>query len=129
MYSPFKKKKQPRLLNMNIPVRKGYSSAFSSTSDSFEAAKNNLLTLLQTRPGERFQSDFGCNLKSYLFDNITDEFILELKNDIKNSIARWLPYIEVINIDLKDNFNSQFSIEMRFKLKGTQYEDTLEILI
>ena len=52
------------------------------------------------------QPDFGTNLRRFLFQPNTSEIEGELRNEILDTIKRWLPFIKVgtlrINRDIKD---------------------------
>lgn len=67
---------------------------------------SNLKNLLLTSKGERyFEPDFGTNIRSVLFENISDEeeFKERLKGEIQAAISYWLPYLNIT--DLKVNLN------------------------
>ena len=51
------------------------------------------------------QPDFGTELKFILFENISseDELSENIKNEIISAITSWLPYLNIIRLDV--NFN------------------------
>jgi len=60
--------------------------------------KENIERILLTAPGERVMNTaFGCNLKNYIFepDSVLQEDVV---SDIRKSINRWEPRVEIQNI-------------------------------
>ena len=72
---------------------------FKSTYTTKDQIKSNLLNLLLTDIGERVMNPlFGCNLKRFLFEGITETNIENLKNNLLSSINIFIPEITVIDI-------------------------------
>ena len=114
-------------IGLDLPIRKsevkeGY---FASTSTTIEAVKNNIRNLLNTHQGERLmQPNLGINLRKYLFQQVTDEFIVQIQDDILDVLEMWLPFVEVRDIIVKVGNNvSELLIEVVFNI--TQDPNTL----
>ena len=93
-------------IGIDLPIRKsdGIEGYFASTSTTIEAVKNNIRNLLNTEQGERFfQPNLGLNLKTFLYENITDESTAAIENSILDILELWLPFVEVRNIEIKTN--------------------------
>ena len=74
---------------------------FNSTYATKDQIKSNLVNLLLTDVGERVMNPtFGCNLKRFLFEGITDSNIELLVNSLGNSISIYIPEITVTNIEI-----------------------------
>ena len=118
-------------ININIPVKRGISSAFSATADTMEAAKNNLRALLLTNVGERLHSDFGTRIKELVFDPIDDSLEKSIKEEIKMGIAKFMPYLELTEsrVSFDPKTQNRFDIFIRFKLKNSEYEEQLNIIV
>ena len=59
-----------------------------------------------TAKGERyFQPDFGTDIRTVLFENITDEeeFKDRLKEEIQAAISYWLPYLIIDTLTVSIN--------------------------
>ena len=115
-------------IGIDLPNRKGNSidGYFASTSTTIEAVKNNIRNLLNTNQGERLmQPNIGINLRKYLFNQITSGTLAQIQEDILSVFRKWLPFVEVRNIELKsnDSFN-MISINIVFNIK--QDPDTLD---
>jgi phage baseplate assembly protein W len=74
---------------------------FNKTYTTKDQIKSNLINLLLTDVGERVMNPtFGCNLKRFLFEGITDSNIELLVNSLGNSISIYIPEITVTNIEV-----------------------------
>ena len=83
-------------IGLDLPIRKseGKEGYFASTSTTIEAVKNNIRNLLNTHQGERLmQPNLGINLRKYLFQQVTDEFIVQIQDDILDVLEMWLPLL------------------------------------
>jgi phage baseplate assembly protein W len=77
---------------------------FNSTFTTKDQIKSNLVNLLLTDIGERVMNpEFGCNLKKYIFEGITEANSELLVNNLANSIAIFIPEITVTNIIVTPN--------------------------
>ena len=77
---------------------------FNSTFTTKDQIKSNLVNLLLTDVGERVMNpEFGCNLKKFLFEGITESNSELLTNNLANSIAIFIPEITVTNITVAPN--------------------------
>ena len=114
-------------IGLDLPIRKseGKEGYFASTSTTIEAVKNNIRNLLNTHQGERLmQPNLGINLRKYLFQQVTDEFIVQIQDDILDVLEMWLPFVEVRDIIVKVGNNvSELLIEVVFNI--TQDPNTL----
>ena len=64
-----------------------------------EQAFSNLKNLILTNKGERVgQPDFGCDISSLLFEQITPEIGEQIKSSINDAVENWLPYITITNV-------------------------------
>ena len=107
-----------RNVAVGVPFPLGGTPIFSSTFSTQDQALSNLKCLLLTRKGERpFQPLFGTDLPSFLFEQINDKLLNELKDSMSEDIKFWLAYINMRDIVVtKDedrhivNFSFTFSV-------------------
>lgn len=78
-----------------------YGQEFFSIRSDEELIRENIIRVLLTSPGERVMSNFGCNLKSYLFEQ-SNILLQEIEDEIKKSINRWEPRVLVNNILIEE---------------------------
>ena len=49
------------------------------------------------------QPELGFNLRSYMFEQVTDETIINIQNDIVDTFRIWLPFVEIQDIQVSAN--------------------------
>ena len=77
---------------------------FNSTYTTKDQIKSNLVNLLLTDVGERVMNPtFGCDLRKFLFEGITEDNLSNLTISLSNSIKTFVPEITVLNIELSGN--------------------------
>ena len=100
-----------------VPNKDGY---FATTKSTIESVKNNIRLLLQTQKGERiFQPNLGMNIRRFLFEQITEDTQVQIENDIVDTFATWLPFVELreIDIDTSNQDKNQINIKIVFNIK------------
>ena len=61
-----------------------------------------VLNILRTNHGERpFNYNFGANLRSYLFENMSNITAANMSTSINTALANWEPRIEVLNTNIQ----------------------------
>ena len=114
-------------VGIDLPIRRDdvVDGWFASTKTTIEAVKNNIRNLLNTNTGERLmQPSLGIPLRRFLFEQINEEVIVELENEIENTLSFWLPF--VVLQDLKINFSdsdndilqNEINIDIIFSIKN-----------
>ena len=123
-------------IGVDLPIRRNdeLGGFFATTSTTIEAVKNNIRNLLQTNEGERFfQPNLGLNLKTLLFEHITNENIIGVQDAILDKFQFWLPFVEVRDIQVlsKDNTTDIGANEIRVKILFNIKQDpnTLESVV
>jgi len=105
-----------------------------------EVAKQNLKMVVLTAPGERiFHPDFGAGARNYLFETEVGAQ-QNLSAKIVEQARRFVPYIEIININRNDanlnmtqthNYKSTqyITLQIEYHISNLNLNDTLEITI
>ena len=90
--------------NIAIGVSLPFTKPFTSTYTTKDQIKSNLVNLLLTDVGERVMNPtFGCELKRFIFEGITDENASLITESITNSINIFVPEVTVTNITVIPN--------------------------
>jgi len=100
-----------------VPNQDGY---FKTTKTTIESIKNNIKLLLKTQRGERvMQPNLGLNIRRFLFEQITEDTQVQIENDIVDTFATWLPFVELreIDIDTGNQDKNQININIVFNIK------------
>ena len=92
---------------------------FASTKTTMDAVKEDVKLLLLTQQGERlFQPLLGMNIRRFLFEQITENTVIEIENDIVSTFSRWLPFVQLndINIDITEQDRNKIKIDIKFNI-------------
>ena len=66
------------------------------------AVIQSVLNILRTNHGERpFNYTFGANLRSYLFENMTQITAASMSTSIETALKNWEPRLEVLNTNIQ----------------------------
>jgi uncharacterized protein len=124
-----------KYFNISFPIKDDLENnrLFAMNNNTRDAVKTEIVLLLLTKKGERWYApEYGTNLRRFLFDmndQITEDLII---NDIKTSVAKFLPRITIssINVEPTKN-NTQLIITIKFTY-GQGYfaeEDEVKVTI
>jgi hypothetical protein len=85
------------------------------------AIKQSVRNLLLTSPGERlFNPGWGCNLRGFLFEPISEVSAIEIKEMVNLSLLNYEPRIEVIDILVVPMIDRDgYDIFLYYKLRET----------
>ena len=109
-------------VGIEFPLDYSQEGFFRKTKTIRQQVKSNIRNLLLTEKGERvFQPNFGSNLKSLLFEQITPTSLENVENDIRESLSTWLPYVNVNNLVVVQDDRNPNQI-----LTSLEYSTTLE---
>jgi len=115
--------------NIAIGISLPFSKPFNSTYSTKDQIKSNLLNLLLTDTNERIMNPiFGCNLKKFLFEGITENNIELLIDSLSNSISIFIPEITVQNILAVPNPDyNLIDLSVNYIIKISQTPDQVTI--
>lgn len=106
--------------------------AFNSTYNTTEQIKSNLINLLLTNKGERIMNpEFGADLKTVLFEGITEDTSDVIKTLISTNVSIFIPEITITNliIDKKEDQNTiNITVQYRINLSGTSDQITVQFI-
>ena len=111
-------------VGIDLPMIGSKGTLFKQNYTTLDQAYANAKNLLLTNTGERImQPSFGCNIRSFLFENVTEETIAVLESNIRTGFEIWLPYIGIstLNIIPSNDTNSLF-ISLEIYLKGNDID-------
>ena len=78
--------------------------------------------ILSTYPGERpMRPEFGSRLRDYVFRAGTPDTVAELSNEVRRSLLRWEPRVDVERVDVTPSPDdpSTLYIEIWYRAKNT----------
>ena len=102
---------------------------FNSTFTTKDQIKSNLVNLLLTDVGERVMNPtFGCNLRRFLFEGITENNLNALIDSLSDSIRVFVPEITVTSIDISPNTDyNTISVSVNYFLNISQTPDQVTL--
>lgn len=111
-------KKQP--FGLTLPVERGSNGYFNQSFDLKKQVKTNLINLILTKPGERImQPLFGCKIHRLVFENITDDAVVNARGFIEEAIQMWMPFIFISNINVvREEDKNKIYVVIDYNLKS-----------
>ena len=117
-------------LGVSLPFN-GPSGPFNSTYSTKIQIKSNLINLLLTNKGERvFNPEFGADLKTILFEGITEDTSELIKELINFNVSIFVPEVQIIDILVSPALeynNNSISITIKYKLRISQDADQVTV--
>lgn len=112
-----------------LPFGSSPSPIFTTTFETKDALKINLVNFLLTQPGERyFNTTLGTPLRSLLFENLTPARLSTVKEFLTDSIQETFIRVKVNNLTLTAENNSLL-VELRYSITDTDIEDEIIVNI
>ena len=91
------------------------------------AVKNIILTNKYERP---FNPDFGCNLRGFLFENITEPLLVIIKDRVAMAIEKYEPRVSVEDVVVKNDIDkNDINIQVSFLINGVEAPVTVSTFL
>lgn len=102
---------------------------FNSTYTTKDQLKSNIINFFLTNSGERvFNPNFGGNLRKEIFEQITTGTLSDIKSNIKESIFRNFPNLEIKEvIVLGTEDQNKISISVKYSVPNLAISDEIQI--
>jgi phage baseplate assembly protein W len=102
----------------------GKKGLFDLSYTTEEQALSNLKNLVLTRKGERLMHpNFGTSIYDVLFENMSDDFLIDVEDRLRDDIEFWLPYLIIDEISANQlapgqarDFENGFSVLIRVRV-------------
>ena len=119
--------KKNTAIGVMLPL--GGTPIFKSSYTTEEQTLSNLKNLLLTRKGERpLQPEFGTEIYSLLFENLSIDVEGTLEDSLRSDIKYWLPYVLIDSIRIKSEPDTN-QIEISLNVKATENGANTPIII
>ena len=104
-----------RYINITYPFKNSPNGFFLNlNSTDADAIKSDLMHLLLTRKGQRlYNPDFGTNLMKYIFEPEDNQSLEALKDEVTNTIKKYLPKLSVKSITVTQSEDSEYAAVIR----------------
>ena len=120
----------PTGLSVKFPLSMSEYGDFTLNEEVKDMVKQNFKNLLLTVPGERIMiPDFGVGVQKYLFEQRGVGIVESITSAIDSQISKYMPYIEIINIDTASSEDTEelLSIKIKYYIKPLSESDLIEI--
>jgi len=114
-------------VGVNLPFSS--PSVFTSNYLTKDAIKNNLINFFLTEPGERFLNpNFGSGLRSFVFEQITEDNMNLIEDKIRNDLSTYFPSVIPQNIIVYEDQTLQAIItQVSYNVQDTAINDTITL--
>ena len=84
------------------------------------AISRSVRNIIMTEPGEKFfQPEFGSRVSKLLFENVDDISASLIDDEIRQSINRYEPRVELTDVEVSPDFdNNQFDVLIVYNIIG-----------
>ena len=116
-------------LNMSFtknPATKDVARLFD-----IQAIKRSVKNIILTNKYERpFNPDFGCNLRGFLFENLTEPKVVIIKDRVAMAIEKYEPRVSVEDVIVKNSSDPNgINIQVSFLINGVEAPVTVSTFL
>ena len=107
--------------DLNITFKKHPITNDVVVSKDASAIKQAIVNVLLTNKGERLMNPrYGSDIRRYLFEPLDYGTAFQIKGNIRDTLERFEPRINVLDIKCKLNFTDNgFDVELQYSVRGT----------
>lgn len=120
-----------KALGIKLPFGSAeFSSVFSSTYQTVDMYKTNILNYFMTGKGDRFMNpDFGNTIQSLLFGqgNLSTESKISIQSSIEQDLEYYFPKLTVNSVTLEEFEGASIQIAINFTVNNTGISDELVV--
>ena len=93
------------------------------------AIRNSIVNLFNTNPGDRILlPDYGCDLRQYIFERVSETMAKFIGRTIKTSIEQWEPRVIIVNINVDAYVDTQeYVINLKLEVPFLEKDEKLNI--
>ena len=107
--------------DLNITFKKHPVTNDIVVSKDASAIKQAIVNVLLTNKGERLMNPrYGSDIRRFLFEPLDYGTGFQIKSNIRDTLERFEPRINVLDIKCKLNFTDNgFDVELQYSVRGT----------
>ena len=107
--------------DLNITFKKHPVTNDVVVSKDASAIKQAIVNVLLTNKGERLMNPrYGSDIRRFLFEPLDYGTGFQIKSNIRDTLERFEPRINVLDIKCKLNFTDNgFDVELQYSVRGT----------
>ena len=117
--------------DLNISFTKNPSTKDVAILFDIQAIKRSVKNIILTNKYERpFNPDFGCNLRGFLFENITEPLLVIIKDRVAMAIEKYEPRVSVEDVVVKNDIDKNgINIQVSFLINGVEAPVTVSTFL
>ena len=97
-----------------FPLKLDQFELYESLDDVKEVTKFHIKNIVLTNPGEKISDpDFGVGIKSYLFENFSNQTVQNLNSRLRRQINVYAPHVDILSIQITPTEDDN---ELSFKI-------------
>ena len=100
---------------VSLPLSLDNKNSIAMIDSLKDLVRQQIKMLFLTNPGERIKdSKFGIGIRNYLFENYNDELSDEIKFKINEQFRKYLPYVNINNVEVVSPNNTAEELYINF---------------
>jgi phage baseplate assembly protein W len=117
-----------KAIGVSIPFNA--PAVFNSTYSTTDQIKSNIINYILTNKGERvLNPNFGSNIRNLLFENITDNYLLEITQLISAELSTFFPMVNIQQFNITPNYdNNEVSVNIVYSVYNNP-SNTISIIL
>lgn len=117
--------------DLDINVEKSPGNKDLVTYANEESVKNSIRNIVLTNKSERFfNTQFGCDVKSMMFENVGPSTEAAIQNFIVTAIENYEPRAQLIDVTVSANPDeNSYAVTIIFNTINTTTPETLDIIL
>ena len=117
-----------KAIGVSIPFNA--PAVFNSTYSTTDQIKSNIINYILTNKGERvLNPNFGSNIRNLLFENITDNYLLEITQLISAELSTFFPMVNIQQFNITPNYdNNEVSVNIIYSVYNNP-SNTISIIL
>ena len=112
----------------SIPLKKDDTLDFTHIDEYIDLIKQNAKMIMFTIPGERVMDpEFGVGLQTYLFENISESLLDDIRGRISSQYNKYMPYMDITRLEVVEDTedNNKILVLMQIFVSSIQEGATL----
>ena len=117
--------------DLNLSFTKNPATKDVARLFDVQAIKRSVKNIILTNKYERpFNSDFGCNLRGFLFENLTEPMVVIIKDRVAMAIEKYEPRVSVEDVIVKNSSDPNgINIQVSFLINGVEAPVTVSTFL
>lgn len=107
---------------LHFPIEADPVTGRLKESSYEENIKESIYLIVMTRKGERvMRPDFGCDIVTYMFDNMDYTALTMMRHAVEEAVIRWEPRVTDIEVKIEEMEQTHNAVEIQiaYRVRAT----------